>query len=72
MILFSIDLKGLGGQGYGVQRHFQQYFSYIMAVSFIGGENRSTLKIQYTELKLSYGNDSVVKNYIYSNGDLDL
>jgi hypothetical protein len=42
MILFSIDLKGLGGQGYGVQRHFQQYFSYIMAVSFIGGENRST------------------------------
>jgi hypothetical protein len=24
---------------YGVQRHFQQYFSYIVAVSFIGGEN---------------------------------
>jgi hypothetical protein len=22
--------------------HFQQYFSYIMAVSFIGGGNRST------------------------------
>ena len=22
---------------YGVQRHFQQYFSYIVAVSFIGG-----------------------------------
>jgi len=21
---------------YGVQRHFQQYFSYIVAVSFIG------------------------------------
>jgi hypothetical protein len=21
----------------GIQRHFQQYFSYIMAVSFIGG-----------------------------------
>jgi hypothetical protein len=30
------------------------------------------LKIQYTELKLSCGNDPVVKNYIYSNGDLDL
>ena len=30
------------------------------------------VKIQYTELKLSCGNDPVVKNYIYSNGDLDL
>jgi hypothetical protein len=28
--------------------------------------------IQYTELKLSCRNDPVVKNYIYSNGDLDL
>ena len=27
-------------QGYDVQRHFQQYFSYIMAVSFIGEGNR--------------------------------
>jgi hypothetical protein len=32
----------------------------------------SLLKFQYTELKLSWGNDPVVKNYIYSNGDLDL
>ena len=32
----------------------------------------SLLKIQYTELKLSCGNDPVVKNYIYSNSDLDL
>ena len=31
----------------------------------------SLVKIQYTELKLC-GNDPVVKNYIYSNGDLDL
>ena len=30
------------------------------------------VKIQYTELKLSCGNDPVVKNYIYSNDDLDL
>jgi hypothetical protein len=30
------------------------------------------LKIQYTELKLSCGNDPVVKNSIYSNGDLDI
>jgi hypothetical protein len=27
---------------------------------------------QYTELKLSCRNDPVVKNYIYSHGDLDL
>jgi len=26
----------------GVWHHFQQYFSYILAVSFIGGGNRST------------------------------
>ena len=29
----------------------------------------SLVKIQYTELKLSCGNDPVVKNSIYSNGD---
>ena len=27
---------------FGVQRNFQQYFSYIMATSFSGGRNRST------------------------------
>ena len=32
----------------------------------------SLLKIQYTELKLSCGNDHAVKNSIYSNSDLDL
>ena len=32
----------------------------------------SLVKIQYTELKLSCGNNPVVKNSIYSNGDLDL
>ena len=26
-------------QSYGVSLHFQQYFSYIVKVSFIGGEN---------------------------------
>jgi hypothetical protein len=31
----------------------------------------SLVKIQYTEQKLSCGNYPVVKNYIYSNGDLD-
>jgi len=29
---------------YGVKCHFQQYFSNIVAVSFIGGGNRSTLR----------------------------
>ena len=27
---------------YGVSHHFQQYFSYIVVVSFIGGGNQST------------------------------
>jgi len=27
---------------FGVQRHFQQYFSYIIATSFSGGGSRST------------------------------
>jgi hypothetical protein len=35
-------LKGSMGYGYGVKRPFQQYFSYIVVVSFIGGGNRST------------------------------
>jgi len=30
------------GWVYGVECHFQQYFSYIVAVSFIGEGNRST------------------------------
>ena len=30
------------GLVYGVYRHFQQYFNYIVAVSFIGGGNRNT------------------------------
>jgi WD40 repeat protein len=29
------------GYGYGVSHHFQRYFSYIVAVSFIGGGNWS-------------------------------
>ena len=31
-----------GGVGYGVKHHFKQHFSYIVAVSFIGGGNWST------------------------------
>jgi hypothetical protein len=29
-------------EGYGVERHFQQHFSYFVEVSFIGGGNRNT------------------------------
>jgi hypothetical protein len=29
---------------FGVKRHFQQYFNYIMATSFSGGGSRSTRK----------------------------
>jgi hypothetical protein len=32
--------------GYGVQPHFQQYFSFIVAVSFIGGENHRPVASQ--------------------------
>jgi hypothetical protein len=28
--------------GFGVYHHFQQYFSYIVVISFTGGGNRST------------------------------
>jgi hypothetical protein len=33
--------------GYGVQPHFQQYFSFIVAVSFIGGENHRPVASQW-------------------------
>jgi hypothetical protein len=38
----------------------------------VGIKRPSLVKIQYTELKLSCGNDPVVKNIIHSNGDLEL
>jgi len=37
---------------YGIQRHFQKYFSYIVVVSFIGGRNRSTQRKPPTCRKL--------------------
>ena len=43
---------------------FFLFYRVIMWASFV--------KIQYTELKLSCGNETVVKHFIYSNGDLDL
>ena len=38
---WEITILLRGGYGYGVERHFQQYFSHIGVVSFIGGGNRS-------------------------------
>jgi hypothetical protein len=39
----DVTTKGLQIMGYGVQRLFQQYFSYnIMVVKFFGGINQST------------------------------
>jgi hypothetical protein len=35
----------------GVERHFQQYFSYIMVASFIGGGNQRTRKKATTSRK---------------------
>jgi hypothetical protein len=40
---------------------------YTFSCSYFGD-----VKIEYTELKLSCGNDPVVKYSIYSNGDLDI
>ena len=44
-------IKGQG-KGCGAQRHFQQYFSYILAVSFIGSGNQSTRRYLLTFRKL--------------------
>jgi len=46
-----LQYKGRG-LGYGVLRHFQQYFSYIVSVSFIGGGTRSTQRKPPTCRKL--------------------
>jgi hypothetical protein len=46
---------------YGAQCHFQQYFSYIVVVSFIDGENR-----EYTE-KTTDMPQASDKFYPYSN-----
>jgi hypothetical protein len=48
---------------FGVWRHFQQYFSYIMATSFSGGRSRSIRRESPTMCKqlvnfITYGSDS--------------
>ena len=42
----------LEGLVYGVYRHFQQYFRYIVVVSFIGGGNQNTHRKPLTFRKL--------------------
>jgi hypothetical protein len=42
LILIKLTNCYLLNLNFGVKRHFQQYFSYIMATSFIGGKSRST------------------------------
>jgi hypothetical protein len=39
IIVIQLYTCKLGGYSYAVKRHFQQYFSYIVAVNFIGGGN---------------------------------
>ena len=70
------------GLAYGVQCHAQQYFSYIVAVSFIGGVHRSTRRKPPTETFLTgklchsnmtsfigYINYAVTKPPIYFNSN---
>jgi hypothetical protein len=44
-------IKNLGHHDNGVLRHFQQYFCYMVVVSFIGGGNRGTERKPPTCLK---------------------
>jgi hypothetical protein len=50
MCQLQLDVGGFlgGGGNYGVERHFQKYFSYIVAISFIGGGNQTTGRKQLT------------------------
>ena len=52
--IYSCYVMKVGDYGYGVTvlRHFQQYFSFIVAVSFIGGGHRSTQRKPPTCQKL--------------------
>jgi hypothetical protein len=52
---------------YGVQRHFQQYFSYIVAVSFIFGGNRKkppTCGKSFTNYKQNNKSDITENNTV--------
>ena len=46
-LALTLNIEGVGG----VKHHFQQYFSYIVGVRFIGGGNRSIRRKQPTYCK---------------------
>jgi len=53
VVLFSVEESGYvcaihGAMVYGGWRHFQRYFNYTVAVSFIDGENQSTRRKSLT------------------------
>jgi hypothetical protein len=50
-VVFQMLPLCLWGYCYGVKCHFWQYFSYIVAVSFIDGENLSILRKPLTSCK---------------------
>ena len=52
VIKHVIILTVCGWVGYFAYRHFQQYFSYIVGVSFIGGGNQK--KLQTCHKSLTY------------------
>jgi hypothetical protein len=58
--------RNVYGLVYGAERHFQQYFSHIVTVSFIGGGNRSTQR-----KPSHYGIPPLLKNNNLIFNDLD-
>ena len=50
IVIFQLDVSWCQGYGHGVQRHFQQYFSYIVAVRFIGGWKKPEFPEKTTDL----------------------
>jgi len=50
--ILYLELNTVGALGYGVYRHFPQYYSCIVEVSFIGGGNRSIRRKPPTSHKL--------------------
>jgi hypothetical protein len=61
-VLFWNLTSSMFGLIYGVWGHFQEYFSYILAISFIGGGNRSTQRKPSTWRKQT--KSSYAQNYI--------
>jgi hypothetical protein len=56
VIVWKLNLREL----YGIYRHFQQHFSYIVAVRFIGGGNRNTQRSPQVTDKLYHTFDFIL------------